>query len=293
MAKGKVLGRGLGNLIPVNEKKEEMSYESHSNLKELKISEIYPNPNQPRRTFSEESIQELANTIQLHGVIQPVVVKKTDRGYELISGERRVRACKKAGFLKVPAVIRNVSNKESLEMAILENIQREDLNPIDEALAYQKLAEELNLKTSELAQRMGKNRTTIANLIRLLNFPQKIQDLIREGKISEGQARPVLSIADDRKKIEVVEKIISMGWTARQVEDYVSDLTAGSEPRSGKKPAGKAKDPAIVKIESKLRNKLSSKVELVHNESNGKGKIVIQYGNLEQMESILKELGIG
>ncbi|WCL49515.1 ParB/RepB/Spo0J family partition protein [Leptospira sp. GIMC2001] len=292
MAKSKVLGRGLGNLIPINENKQEMNYDGNSNLREIKISEILPNPNQPRKTFSDASIDELAVTIKQHGVIQPVVVQKTDRGYELIAGERRVRACKKAGFQKIPALVKVVSKKESLEMAILENIQRENLNPIDEAMAYQKLSDELGIKISELATRMGKNRSTISNLIRLLNFPTKIQELIRQGKISEGQARPVLSIADERKQLETIDKIINGGWTARQVEDYVAEVMGDSKPKSKSSKSPKAKDQSLLKLESKLRNKYSSKVELQHNENNGKGKIVLHYTNLEQMESILEQMGI-
>lgn len=292
MAKSRVLGKGLGNLIPVNDKHEEIRPEENSGLKEIKISEILPNPNQPRRTFSDASIEELSHTIKLHGVIQPIVVQKTDRGYELISGERRVRACKKAGFQKIPAIVRSVSSKESFEMAILENIQREDLNPIEEAIAYKKLSEESGLKISEIAQRMGKNRTTISNLVRLLNFPEKVQGYIRDGKITEGQSRPVLSIADERKQVETIEKIISEGWTARQVEDYVADILGGSKPSKSSTSKPTSKDPGILKIESKLRTKYSSKVELQHNESNGKGKIVLHYTNIDQMESILQEMGI-
>lgn len=292
MAKAKVLGRGLGNLIPVNEKKEELSYDNNSNLREIKLSEILPNPNQPRKTFSDFSIEELASTIKTHGIIQPVVVQKVDRGYELISGERRVRACRKAGFQKIPAIIKSVSKKESMEMALLENIQREDLNPIDEAFAYQRLSDELGIKISELATRIGKNRTTISNLIRLLNFPSKIQEYLRSGKITEGQARPVLSIAEEKKQIETIEKIIQGSWTARQVEDYVADLIGDSKIKSKVSTREKKKDPSIMKLESKIRNKISAKVDLQHNETNGKGKIVIHYGSLDQMESILDSLGI-
>lgn len=292
MAKAKALGRGLGNLIPVNDKKEEISYDQNSNLKEIKLSEILPNPNQPRKAFSDASIDELAQTIKLHGVIQPIIVQKTEKGFELISGERRVRACKKAGFHKIPAVIKTVSSKDSFEMAILENIQREDLNPIDEAVAYKKLSEESGLKISEIAQRMGKNRTTISNLVRLLNFPDRVQDLIRQGKITEGQARPALSIADERKQIETIDKIIEGGWTARQVEDYVSDLMGDAKIKGGTSISQKSKDPSITKLESKLRTKYSSKVELQHNESNGKGKIVLHYASLDQMERILEIMGV-
>ncbi|WP_000474188.1 ParB/RepB/Spo0J family partition protein, partial [Leptospira interrogans] len=156
---------------------------------------------QPRKTFSEESLKELSETIKAHGVIQPIVVKQLDSGYEIISGERRYRACKLAGFIKIPAIVKNVSENQSMEMAIIENIQREDLNPIEEAIAYKTLSEKLNLKITDISARVGKNRSTISNLIRLLQLPDVVQDLIKNGRISEGHARPLLSLAD-RKKIE-------------------------------------------------------------------------------------------
>ncbi len=292
MAKGKALGKGLGNLIPVNEKNEEIRPSENSSLREIRISEILPNPHQPRRNFSEESIAELAATIKLHGVIQPVVVQKTEQGYLLISGERRVRACKMAGFLKIPAIVKVVSARDSVEISLLENIQREDLNPIEEAQAYRKLSEDYGMKISDLAQRLGKNRTTIANLIRLLNFPEKVQSYLRERKITEGQARPVLSIADEKKQIEIIERIIQEGWTARQVEDYVAELLGDRSARKIDSTPKYSRDPSLLKLESKIRNKFSTRAEIQHNEKNGKGKIVLHYSSLDQMERILSDMGI-
>ncbi|TGM08403.1 ParB/RepB/Spo0J family partition protein [Leptospira barantonii] len=288
--KPKALGRGLGNLIPVNENKTPIESSSDGALREIKISEIRPNPGQPRKTFSEESLRELSETIKAHGVIQPIVVKQLDSGYEIIAGERRYRACKLAGFVKIPAVVKNVSENQSMEMAIIENIQREDLNPIEEALAYKTLSEKLNLKITDISTRVGKNRSTISNLIRLLQLPDSVQDLIKNGRISEGHARPLLSLADRKKIEQLAYQIAEKGLTARQVEDLVSNLTEerSSAPEK-KKPR---KDVNIVELENKFRRKYSMKIEIGHNQSSGKGKMTIAYPNLEAMEKILNALGL-
>ncbi|TGM53667.1 ParB/RepB/Spo0J family partition protein [Leptospira adleri] len=289
--KPKALGRGLGNLIPVNENKAPMDSSSDGALRDIRISEIRPNPGQPRKTFSEESLKELSETIKAHGVIQPIVVKQLDAGYEIISGERRYRACKLAGFVKIPAIVKNVSENQSMEMAIIENIQREDLNPIEEAIAYKTLSEKLNLKITDISARVGKNRSTISNLIRLLQLPDSVQDLIKNGRISEGHARPLLSLADRKKIEQLAYQIAEKGLTARQVEDLVSNLTEerSSSTHEKKKPR---KDVNIVELENKFRKKYSMKIEIGHNQSSGKGKMTIAYPNLEAMEKILNALGL-
>ncbi|TGN10968.1 ParB/RepB/Spo0J family partition protein [Leptospira ilyithenensis] len=293
LGKGKVLGRGLGNLIPVNEKNVELNSDDISGLREIRISEIVPNPHQPRKHFSETAIQELSQTIQQHGVIQPIVVQKnqTGSGFILIAGERRLRACKLAGFQKIPAIVKDVSDADMMELALIENLQREDLNPIEEAQAYQNLIEKRSLKVTDLATRVGKNRSTIANLIRLLGLPSQVQDLIKEGKLSEGQTRPLLSLPETKKQIEVANKIITENWTAREVENYVSSIL---NPDKKQKSSGSEseKDASIVKIEGKLRNKFSAKVEISHNDNTGKGKITFSYANLSDMERILEQLGL-
>ncbi|WP_016757150.1 ParB/RepB/Spo0J family partition protein [Leptospira santarosai] len=287
--KPKALGRGLGNLIPVNESKTPIHSSGEGALREIRIGEIRPNPSQPRKTFSEESLKELSETIKAHGVIQPIVVKQLDAGYEIISGERRYRACKLAGFVKIPAIVKNVSEDQSMEMAIIENIQREDLNPIEEAIAYKTLSEKLNLKITDISARVGKNRSTISNLIRLLQLPDSVQDLIKNGRISEGHARPLLSLADRKKIEQLAYQIAEKGLTARQVEDLVSNLT---EEKSTPEKKKSRKDVNIVELENKFRKKYSMKIEIGHNQSSGKGKMTIAYPNLEAMEKILNALGL-
>ncbi len=296
MAKQSVLGRGLGNLIPGSNKKSvnespAADGPSNSNFKDIKISEITLNPNQPRKVFKQETIQELAETIKLHGLIQPVVVKKTANGYQLVAGERRLRACREAGFVKIPAIVKEYTEKESIEIALLENIQREDLNPIEEAMAYHTIGEKLGLKTSEIATRVGKNRSTVANLIRLLQLPEAVKELIAQKKLSEGQARPLLSIGDKRKLEETAHKIIESNMTVREVEDYVAKIIGDSRPSKSNSKNSKV-DPSIVAIENKIRNKYSTKVGIQHNENTGKGKIVLSYGNMDEMERLLERMGI-
>lgn len=285
--KANVLGKGLGNIINKgNAAKEAPSINS---LIEIKLTEIKVNPNQPRKSFSKETISELAETIKLHGIIQPIVVKKIDDGYELVSGERRFRASKEAGFHKIPAIIKNYSDKESLEIAIIENIQRENLNPIEEAEAYQVLIEKNGLKITELALRVGKNRSTISNMIRILQLPDSVKDLIKQGKISEGHARPLLSIGDKKKLEAYAQQIAEKGTTVREVEEYVSGLW---ETKTDLKTKRDNQDPFIAQYETKIRNKLSAKIKLLHNTKLGKGKMVISYNSLEEMERVLAKMGI-
>lgn len=287
--KKNVLGRGLGNLIPINESKEEIPRETNSNLFDIKISEIVPNPNQPRRNFDDASLAELAETIKLHGVIQPITVVRRGTRYEIVSGERRFRACKLAGYSKIPAIVRNLSEIDSLEQAIIENIQREDLNPIDEAMSYSKLGNVLQLKTTELATRIGKNRSTVANLLRLLQLPSSVQEFVKQGKLTEGQVRPLLSLESTKKMEEVAQKVFKESWSARQVEDYVGTLQTS---KTHKAKSSSKKDPTILKLETKLRNKIQSRVDISHNEKSGKGKISFQYSSLPEMEKILSKLGV-
>jgi ParB family transcriptional regulator, chromosome partitioning protein len=295
--KGSVLGRGLGNLIGGGNKSAPTNAGSgsedggNSGLKEIKISEIRLNPNQPRKNFTQETISQLAETIKLHGVIQPIVVKKLNDGYELIAGERRLRASKEAGLIKIPAIIKNFNEKDAIEVALLENIQREDLNPIEEAMAYQKISEKLGLKAGEIAARVGKNRSTVANLLRLLQLPEAVKNLIGNKKLSEGQARPLLSIGDKRKLEETAQKIIEKEMTVREVEEYVARLIGDSKPSKLHLKSGKV-DPSILQIESKIRAKFSAKVAIMHNEHSGKGKITLSYSNMDEMEKLLEKMGI-
>ncbi|MCB1192529.1 MAG: ParB/RepB/Spo0J family partition protein [Leptospiraceae bacterium] len=292
MNKQKALGRGLNNLIPINSKSESSTDDvqpENENYREIKVSDIKFNPSQPRKSISPESISELAETIKLHGVIQPVVVMKKNGHYELVSGERRVRACLQAGFQKVPAIIKKYSEEESLEVALIENIQREDLNPIEEAATYQILTEKLSLKITELAERVGKNRTTISNLIRLLQLPEPVQKLLKERKLSEGHARPLLSIGDKKKLESVANMIVEKSLSVREVEDYVAKLLDSDSEIASK---ARKVDPSIAQIETKIRNKFSVRVNVSHNQKTGKGKIILNYSSLEEMDKILENMDI-
>ncbi|EPG73930.1 ParB-like protein [Leptospira fainei serovar Hurstbridge str. BUT 6] len=289
-AKPKALGRGLGNLIPVSEDKALKEAGGEGALREIKLSEIRPNPDQPRRTFSEDSLRELSETIKAHGVIQPIVVKETGGGYEIISGERRYRACKLAGFMKIPAIVKKASENQALEMALIENIQRENLNPIEEALAYKTLCDKLGLKISDVATRVGKNRATVSNLIRLLQLPDSVMDLVKNGRISEGHARPLLAIADRKKTEQLAYQIAEKGLTVRQVEEIVSNLTEETPVKEKKK--AKKKEVDIVELENKFRKKYSMKVDISHSSSSGKGKLSIAYPSLDALQKILDALGL-
>jgi ParB family chromosome partitioning protein len=293
MSKSSVLGRGLGNLIPgsgnKNLSQQESSVEdSNAIVKEIKISEVQLNPNQPRKTFSAETISELAETIKVHGLIQPIIVKKTESGFELVAGERRLRACKEAGFVKIQAIVKNYTVRDSMEVSLLENIQREDLNPIEEALAYQALSERMGLKVTEIAARIGKNRSTIANLIRLLQLPEAVREMVASKKLSEGQARPLLSIGDKKKLEEVAKKIYEQSLTVREVEELIAKITDGKRSEKSKS----SRDPSIVMMESRIRTKFSAKVSVSHNEKSGKGKIVLSYANMNELDRILEKMGI-
>lgn len=284
----KKLGRGLSNLIPGgDEVASGVTIASNPDYIELNIDNIYPNPDQPRKHFSQREIEELAETLHSVGLIEPIVVRPHDNRYQIISGERRWRACKHAGFKKIPAVIKRVSDVEAIEMGIIENIQREELTPIEEARAYEHWISLTGNKPSDLATRIGKDRSTITNLIRLLKLPESVLELLNTGRLSAGQARPLLGIGDARALNAIVKKIVDEGWSARRVEEEVGKLLDGvssSAPES-------RRDPNITSLENTLRSRFTAKVEIQH-KKNGGGKISIGYGNLDDLERIIELLGV-
>lgn len=294
MAKKSGLGRGLSNLIPGAEKENQSGIQISENpeYQELEITSIDPNPNQPRKRFNQAELDELAITIQNIGVIEPVVVRKINDRYQLISGERRWRACKQAGYRKIPAVVKQVDEMQALEMGIIENIQREELNAVEEARAYDLWMKETGLKPTQIADRVGKDRSTITNLIRLLKLPEEILNHIEEKRISAGQARPLIGIADRRILDKISKKIIEENWTARRVEEEVGALLepdADSGKGGGKKSSkGAARVDANIKsLEDRIRTKLMTKVQVQH-KSSGAGKLTIQYANLDELDRILE-----
>ncbi|MSE04533.1 ParB/RepB/Spo0J family partition protein, partial [Lactobacillus salivarius] len=225
-SRSKGLGRGIDALF--QESKEEQQPDEQ--VVELEISEIRPNPYQPRKTFNEEALEELAKSIKKSGVFQPIIVRKSSvKGYEIIAGERRYRASKLAKKTEIPAIIREFNEEQMMEVAVLENLQREDLTPLEEAEAYNTLMEKLNLTQTQVSERLGKSRPYIANYLRLLGLPGKVKLMLQDGSLSMGQARTLLAVKDEQKLIELAEKTVKEGLTVRQLEQLVAQI-------NGKKP---------------------------------------------------------
>jgi ParB family transcriptional regulator, chromosome partitioning protein len=276
------LGKGLDAIFNKAEiGKEEV-------IQEIKISECRPNPYQPRKIFNTETIEELKLSIIEHGILQPLIVRKSIKGYEIVVGERRYRAAKEANLDKVPVVVRELNEQQMMELAVLENLQREDLTPIEEASAYQLLLEKLKLTQEELAKRLGKSRPHIANHVRLLSLPAKIQELISDGKISMGHGRALLGLRKKDALPSVVEKVIKEGLNVRQLEQFIQHLN-DPVPRETKKPV-QEKDVFIKEQESTLRDRFGTTVNIKQTKSKDKGKIEIEFFSQEDLNRILELL---
>ncbi|MGX6445932.1 ParB/RepB/Spo0J family partition protein [Neobacillus sp. K501] len=255
-------------------------------VQELKLKELRPNPYQPRKNFQQEAIDELKASILEHGILQPIVVRKSIKGYEIVVGERRFRAAKEAKLETIPAVVRELSEQQMMELAVLENLQREDLDPIEEGLAYQSLMEKLKLTQEEVAKRLGKSRPHVANHIRLLTLPVKIQEFISTGKISMGHGRALLGLREKAKMPALVDKIINESLNVRQLEKLIQQLNE-NVPRETKKPEAK-KDIFIQEREHSLRERFGTSVHI--KQSKNKGKIEIEFFSNEDLERILELL---
>ncbi|WP_075983359.1 ParB/RepB/Spo0J family partition protein [Bacillus massilinigeriensis] len=279
MAKG--LGKGL-NAFFAN-----MDAEKEEIVQEVKIKELRPNPYQPRKYFEKEAIEELKQSIIEHGILQPIIVRKSIKGYEIVVGERRFRAAKEAKLVTVPVVVRELSEKQMMELAVLENLQREDLTPIEEAGAYQLLIEKLNVTQEELAKRLGKSRPHIANHIRLLSLPTNIQELISNGKITMGHGRALLGLKQKEKLPLLVEKILRENLNVRQLEQLIQQLNEQHVSRETKKPK-KEKDVFLKEQESYLRERFGTTVHI--KQSKNKGKIEIEFFSKDDLERILELL---
>ncbi|MEH7490979.1 ParB/RepB/Spo0J family partition protein [Neobacillus niacini] len=256
-------------------------------VQEISLKELRPNPYQPRKTFQQEAIDELKESILEHGILQPLVVRKSIKGYEIVVGERRFRAAKEAKLASVPAVVRELTEQQMMELAVLENLQREDLNPIEEGLAYQTLMEKLKFTQEEVAKRLGKSRPHVANHIRLLSLPVKIQELISDGKISMGHGRALLGLRQKAKLPALVDKIIQESLNVRQLEKIIQNLNE-NVPRETKKPE-KKKDVFIKEREHSLRERFGTTVNI--KQTKNKGKIEIEFFSKEDLERILEMLG--
>ena len=283
----KSLGRGLSNLLGDAAGLVDKLPQTHSAYSEIAIEQIEANPNQPRKLFEEKELDELAETIKSMGLIEPVVLRSLGKEkYQLIAGERRLRAAQKAGFKKVPAVCKEVDDLKALEMGLIENIQREELNPIEEARAYERWMSVTNQKPDVLAKKVGKDRTTIRNLTRVLKLPEEVLELVEKKQLSIGQVRPLLNINNPRQLKQLSQKIVQMQWSSRKVEEEVGRLT---ESKLHRKPQ-RNRDPNLVHLEKQLRKTLSAKVQL-EQKKDGSGKISIYYGNLKDLDRLLECIG--
>jgi ParB family chromosome partitioning protein len=255
-------------------------------LLEVPVSAIQPNPRQPRVDFPEESLAALARSIREVGVLQPVVVRRRDSGYELVAGERRVRAARLAGLATIPAIIREGDDTESLREAVIENIHREDLAPLELASAFQELLEELGVTQETVAERLGYSRAHIANTIRLLSLPADVQRLLAEGKIQAGHARALLGLPDDEAKSALALRVAAEGLSVRQVEDLVRGYA--ETPAQAKPAAARGADPMLGEVEEILSEQLATRVHVVLGKR--KGKIIVEFASREDLERIVSEI---
>ena len=296
MAKRGGLGMGLDSLISKKLDKEiaqkvEGSEENVSRETSLPISKVEPNRDQPRRVFDEAALDELAESIKVHGIIMPLIVCKREKTYEIIAGERRWRAAMKAGLKTVPVIIRDYSEQELYEVALIENLQREDLNSIEEAVAYRKLIEEYSLTQEEVAERVSKNRTTITNALRLLKLEDRVQQMLIEKSISAGHARTLLAIADPEQQIAAAEKMKNEGMSVREAESYVRKLLTPKKPEKAPKKESPAVARAYARYEEKLKQALGTKVAITGREGNT-GKIEVSFFSLDEFERLMELFGV-
>ena len=281
MAKRAALGRGLGALIP---EMSETLEEDGQRVFELDISEIDPNPYQPRMEFDAEGLDELARSIQEKGIIQPITVRRFGQGYQLITGERRLRASRQIGYKTIPALVIEVSSpEEMMEISLVENIQREDLNPIDEAKAYRMLIDQCFLTQEEVSKKVGKDRSTITNMLRLLRLSGEVQDYLRDDQIAMGHARALLSLDDEKEQIEMSRKIIQEGLPVRKVEQLVKARVTG---RRALPPRARTQDPLITSYEEALQMLFGTAVRILRRKK--RGKIEIEFYGDEDLERILE-----
>ena len=276
----KALGRGLDALIPGGSAEPETGA---GRLLEVAVEKIRPNPRQPRDHFDDAAIQSIADSLEQHGVLQPLVVRATDNGYELIAGERRWRAAQRAKLEKVPVVVRDVSARESLELALIENVQREDLNAIEEARAYELLLDEMDLTQEQVAQSVGRSRATVANYLRLLKLPDKVQSMVVEGALEMGHARALLALDSAAAQSRLAQEAIAKGLSVRQVEARARSMARGDDGGQGRRH----RDPDVEAAERKLTRSLGTPVRIIGKE---KGKLEIRFTSLDELNRLYEAL---
>ncbi len=279
MSKQQRLGRGLDALISTS-----LEVRDDDQVIEVKIEDIRPNPYQPRKEFDPKALEELKQSVEEHGIIQPLIARKSIKGYELVAGERRLRAAKLAQLKTVPVVVKDFTDDQLMEIGLIENLQRENLNAIEEAQAYEKLMKRFSLTQEELAKRVGKSRPHVANFIRLLQLPAEVQKLVSEGKLSMGHARALLAVDEEQLKRKLAKKVIEEDLSVRQLEELVQKLPKNVSRETIRKKAGK--NPLIKQTEDQLRSYFGTSVHVRH--GNKKGKIEIEYYSDEDLQRIIE-----
>lgn len=273
------LGKGLNALITSN------LIEEGEQVKEVSVSEIRPNPYQPRKEFEQSAIDELAHSIREHGIIQPLIVRKSIKGFELVAGERRLRAAKLAGLKQVPVVVKAYTDQQLMEIALIENLQRENLNPLEEAEAYEKLIAHHEYTQEQLAQRIGKSRPHVANMLRLLQLPESIRKLVAATELTMGHARALLSVADENMQMQLAKDVVEKGLNVRQLEELVKQLNVSCETKK-KKPA--KNEPILIEMEERLRSRFGTAVKIKKGAK--RGKIEIDFYSQEDLQRIIEIL---
>jgi ParB family chromosome partitioning protein len=269
------LGRGLGALIPT----------STTGLRQIPVEAIKPNPQQPRTRFDADELDELAQSIREHGILQPVLVsQQADGSFQLITGERRWRAAQLAGLPSLPALVKEATPRASLELALVENIQRRDLNPLEEAQAFRQLLDEHGLTQEQLAQRIGKSRVSVTNTLRLLQVPEAVREALANGSITEGHARAILGASGERQRLDVLERVLAEGLSVRETEALARELNS---PRESATPAGTGSrvDPDIARLEDAFRQALGTRVRLVRGRKGG-GRLVIHFFSDDELQGL-------
>ena len=286
MTKKRGLGKGLGALIPSAEVSRDEDSGAPTGALEVSVDRISPNPHQPRQFINHKQLQELADSIEEHGLIQPLVVTQVGASYQLIAGERRWRASQLAGLSSVPVIIKETTPQQMLELAIVENIQRADLNPLEEAQAYAQLMEEFGLTQEVVAERVGKSRTAVANTVRLLNLPEQIKEALAADQITEGHARALLGLKKERDQLNMLATIIGKGLNVRQTETLVRQMVTGDTAAKPKRPSLSAHDKAML---ARFESKLGTRIELNRTEEET-GRLVIHFYSQEELQAIFNAI---
>lgn len=282
MAKKSALGKGLDALF------EDNFSDSRDSLT-LRMSEIEPNKNQPRRHFDDAAIATLADSIRQHGLIQPILVRSTETGYQIVAGERRWRACRMLGMSEIPAIVKELSDSETAQIALIENIQREDLNPIEEAAAYKELMETYDMTQEQLSKTVGKSRSSIANSVRLLNMPEKIQDLLKKGELTSGQAKAIASAETDEEMISLAEKAAGGKMTVREIEKQLNKSNSDNDTEDFKPTENKKAKNYLTEIQISLHEKLGRKVK-ISSKDGQKGTITLDFFSAEDLAELAEKL---